>query len=249
VLGTTTRIRVVCLVVVPYHNAIELAKALATLDYVSGGRLVVLALVGYKPWEFELLGVPFAERGAILDEYLDAMAELWYSERPQFHGRHVEFADVVFDPRPVQRPLPLWMGGRTRAALRRLARIGDAWISYNTPRADIPGMLEYLRAQPEFQARPRRIDVSLPLFEGRRDPMSHAIIEQPRVVLERDAILEQVETIAGLGATLTDADTVLGTGVFQNDRDDAPPPTKSFDDYLERLHWFAEEILDRARPI
>jgi hypothetical protein len=68
-------------------------------------------------------------------------------------------------------------------------------------------------------------------------------------VLEPEAILEQVREIAALGATLTEADPVIGTGVFQNDRPDAPPKTRSFEDYLERLHWFAEEVMPEARRI
>lgn len=249
VLGATSRIRVLCLAVVPYHGAIELAKALASLDFLSGGRLTVLALTGYQEWEFETLGVPFAERGRMTDEYVDAMRELWIAERPSFHGRFVEFADIVFEPKPVQQPLPVWMGGRTKAALRRIARRGDAWISYATPRSQVPEMLDYLWAQPELVERPRPIEISLPLYEGVRDPFSHVVVEQPEVVLEADAVLEQVETIARLGATLTDADTVLGTGVFQNERPDAPPPTRSFEDYLERIHWFAEEVIHQARGL
>jgi len=249
VLGATKKIRVVCLVVVPYHGAIELAKALASLDFLSGGRLVCLALTGYQEWEFETLGVPFSDRGRMTDEYVDAMRELWTAERPAFAGRFVSFDDVVFEPKPIQRPLPIWMGGRTHAALRRVARRGDAWISYMTPRAEVPAMLEYLYAQPELAKRTSPLEISLPLYEGERDPVTHVLVKQPHVLLEADHVLEQVRTIAGLGATLTEADVPLGTSVFQNARKDAPPPTKSFADYLERIHWFADEVMPTARAI
>jgi probable F420-dependent oxidoreductase len=246
--GATSKIEVVCLVVIPYHPPIELAKALATLDYLSGGRLVLLALVGYNQWEFKQLGVPFAERGRMTDEYLDAMQELWTSEEPAFHGSFVDFEDVVFDPKPA-RPIPIWHGGYAKAAVRRVARAGDGWITYATGRDQLPEMLEHLRGQPGYTERPRRIELSLPLFEGRREPVSHKVIEQPRIVLEKEPILEQVRAIAALGATITDASTLLGTGVYQNDLPGSPPPTRSLSDYVERLHWFAEEILPEARQI
>jgi probable F420-dependent oxidoreductase len=249
VLGATSRIKLVVLVVVPYHGCIELAKALATLDYLSGGRLVVLALTGYQPWEFQTLGVPFTERGRMTDEFVDAMRILWAERRPSFHGRFVSFDDVVFEPKPAQAHVPIWMGGRTQAALRRVARRGDAWISYMTPRADVPAMLEYLWAQPELADAPRPIDISLPLYEGVRDVSTHKVVHQPEVRLDADHVLEQVRIVAGLGATLTEADGPLGTSVFQNSRPDAPPPTRSYEDYLERIQWFADEVLPAARSI
>jgi probable F420-dependent oxidoreductase len=248
-LGATTRIRVVCLACVPYHNPIELAKAFATLDYMSGGRVVIEALVGYKRFEFETLRVPYAQRGAIMDEYIDAMTLMWNTDAPAFHGRYVDFDDMVFDPRPVQQPFPIYMGGRTRAALRRVARVADAWISYATPRARLREEMEYIRSQPAFLENPRHIDLFAYLWEGRRDPDSHEVLEQPKVSNEPDAILEQVRQLAELGVGMTDANPALGTGVFQNDLAGAPPPTRSAEDFIERLHWFAEEVMPEARRI
>lgn len=249
ILGATTRLRVACLVVVPYHQPIELAKALSTLDFLSGGRLTVLALVGYKPWEFELLGVPFGERGPITDEYVEAMQTLWTQERPEFHGRYVSFSDVVFEPKPVQQPLPVWFGGRTKAAMRRIARFGDGWLPYATPRSQFREMVEHIYEQPSFQLRPRRLGLGLELFEGTLDPDSHELIEQPHIVAEKDAVLEQVAEIAALGATLTSADEVIGAGRFQNDQAGALPPIRDAAEHLERLQWFAEEIMPEARRI
>jgi hypothetical protein len=210
---------------------------------------VVLALTGYQPWEFETLGVPFAERGRMTDEFVDAMRVLWSEQRPSFKGRFVSFDDVVFEPKPAQSHLPIWMGGRTQAALRRVARRGDAWIAYMTPRAEAPAMLEYLWSQPELVERPRPIEISLPLYEGVRDVSTHAIVRQPEVRLEPEHVLEQVQIVASLGATLTEADGPLGTSVFQNARPDAPPPTRSYEDYLERIQWFAEDVMPLAREI
>ena len=168
--GVTKTIELVCLVVLPYHNPLDMAKALATLDFLSAGRLVLLALVGYNRWEFQQLGVPFAERGPRTDEYLEAMLALWRGE-PDFHGRFVDVQDVVFDPRPARDPIPIWHGGFANSALRRVARIGEGWITYATPRAQLPQALAHVRAQPEYQQRRRRIELSLPLFEGKRDPV------------------------------------------------------------------------------
>jgi probable F420-dependent oxidoreductase len=248
-LGATTRITVVPLVVVPYHQPVELAKALSTLDFVSGGRLIPLLLVGYKQWEFDLVRAPFEARGQVMDEYVEAMLELWTADDPAYHGEFVSFDDVVFDPKPLQDPLPLWFGGRTRAALRRIARHGDGWMSYATPRAQFAEMVAYIREQPSFTERPRPLETWLELFEGRRDPDSHAVVEQAQVARERDAILEQMHAVAAAGATMTSLDDVVGIGKFQNDRPGAPPPTRDMAEYLERLEWVAQEILPAAHAI
>jgi probable F420-dependent oxidoreductase len=243
VLGATKTIKVACLVVVPYHRPIELAKALATLDHLSGGRLVVVALTGWSEWEFSTLGIPFASRGRMTDEYVDAMVELWTSESPAFDGEFVSFDEIVFEPKPFQEHLPVWMGGKTKRAIRRVAERGDGWLSYDTPRSEVPEMLSHLRSE---QARLRRagpIEISLPLYDGRRDPTSHTVVEPPKVILEPNAVLEQANEIARLGATVTDANVPLGTSVYQTDGADAPPPTRNLADYLERINWFAETVL------
>jgi probable F420-dependent oxidoreductase len=249
VLGATSRITVVPLVVAPYRNPIELAKALSTLDYLSGGRMVPLLLVGYQRWEFALAGANYEARGQVMDEWVAAMRELWSSERPEYHGEFVSFDDVVFDPKPVQDPLPLWFGGRTKAALRRIARHGDGWVSYATPRAEFAEMVAYIRAQPEFIARPRPLETWLELFEGRRDPDSHAVIEQARVVRDPEVILDEMRRIAAVGATMTSLDDILGIGKFQNDQPGAPAPARDIQEYLHRMEWAATEILPEAHAI
>jgi probable F420-dependent oxidoreductase len=249
VFGATSTIRVVPLVCVPYHNPIELAKALSTLDYVSGGRLTPLLLLGYKEWEYDLLKVPFAEREPIMNEYIAAMLELWESDEPRFDGTYVQFDDVVFDPKPVQQPLPLWLGGHSKAAMRRIARFGDGWYSSMTPRAKFRESVEYIYAQPEYQENPRPLDLSLPIFEGDRDKITHEVLKQPKIDRNRDVILEQLHEIAALGCTMTDANDSLGIGKYQNDQPDAPPAVRDSEEYLERLQWFAEEVLPEAKGI
>jgi len=246
--GATSTITVVPLVVVPYHHPVELAKALSTLDFLSGGRVVPQLLVGYNAKEFEVLGADHARRGAVTDEYLDAALELLYADAPAFAGPTVRFDEIVFAPRP-SRPLTLWFGGRTRAALRRIARHGDGWIAYATPRKDFRALCDYIREQPAFLERPRPLELSIELFEGHRDPITHRVVQQAAISLEPDAILHEIDELAAMGATLVDVSDVLGMGKFQNGRPDAPPPTRSFADQIERLQWFAAEILPEAKQI
>ena len=115
--------------IIPYRNPILTAKMLATLDMLSKGRLILGAGVGWMEEEFELLDAPpFAERGAVTDEYLRAFIELWTKDDPTFEGKYVSFSDIIFLPKPVQKPYPpIWIGGQSKPAIRRAAQIGDAW--------------------------------------------------------------------------------------------------------------------------
>jgi hypothetical protein len=133
--------------------------------------------------------------------------------------------------------------------MRRIARLGDGWLPYATPRSEFREMVEHIYEQPSFQARPRPLEFGLELFEGTLDPDSHELIEQPQIVAEKDAVLEQVAEIAALGATLTSADEVIGAGRFQNAHSGALPPIRDAAEHLERLQWFAEEIMPEARRI
>jgi alkanesulfonate monooxygenase SsuD/methylene tetrahydromethanopterin reductase-like flavin-dependent oxidoreductase (luciferase family) len=83
-----------------------LAKQVATVDFLSGGRVILGAAAGHMEREFEMLGVPFAERGAITDEYLEAMKVLWTSDAPAYKGRYVQFERIAFEPKPTQKPHP-----------------------------------------------------------------------------------------------------------------------------------------------
>jgi probable F420-dependent oxidoreductase len=108
------------------------AKATATLDALSGGRLIFgVGVGGENPREFELCGVPHHERGARVTEGIDVVRTLWRDTPASFKGRFTQFANVSIDPKPVQRPgPPIWIGGRSDAALTRAGRQGDGWMSY-----------------------------------------------------------------------------------------------------------------------
>jgi probable F420-dependent oxidoreductase len=108
------------------------AKVTATLDALSGGRLIFgVGVGGENPKEFELCGVPHRERGARVTEGIDVVRTLWRDSPASFKGRFTRFDNVSIDPRPVQQPgPPIWIGGRSDAALTRAGRQGDGWISY-----------------------------------------------------------------------------------------------------------------------
>jgi len=136
VAALTRRVRLSCSVMIlPYRHPVVVAKELATLDVLSGGRVLVGVTSGWLAEEFAMLGVPFRERGARMDEYLDVLRALWTEDRITFHGRFVRLDDAAFFPKPLQKPHPpIWIGGG-RAAFARIARVGDGWIA--APRAGL----------------------------------------------------------------------------------------------------------------
>jgi len=132
--GHTSRARLLTSVlVVPYRNPIITAKVLTTIDVLSNGRLTVGCGVGWMREEFEAVNAPpYDERGAVATEYIRAYKELWTSDNPSFEGQYCRFADVFFLPAPTQKPHPpIWVGGESPPALRRAARVGDAWYPVN----------------------------------------------------------------------------------------------------------------------
>ncbi|MBI3197934.1 MAG: LLM class F420-dependent oxidoreductase [Rhodospirillales bacterium] len=149
VAARTKRIRLVAAVlVVPHRPAVLAAKMLATLDVLSGGRLVVGIGAGWLETEFDaVVTTPFAERGAVTDEYIDAFRILWTEPSPRFAGRYTHFDGIVLEPKPVQRPHPpIWVGGEAGPAVRRAARVGDAWYPIGSNNKHLLDTLPRLRA-------------------------------------------------------------------------------------------------------
>ena len=145
----TSRIRLVAAVlVVPHRPAVLAAKMLATLDVLSGGRLVVGIGAGWLKTEFDaVVTTPFPERGAVTDEYIDAFRLLWTEHAPRFSGRYTKFDGIVLEPKPVQRPHPpIWVGGEGPAALRRTARVGNAWYPIGSNNQHLLDTLPRLKA-------------------------------------------------------------------------------------------------------
>src|SRR5580765_2511073 len=130
VAGATERLRLVTSVLVlPYRNPVLTAKMVASLDVLSGGRLILGVGAGWLKEEFEALDSPaFSERGAVTDEWIAIFKQLWSQSPASFNGRFYRYSDIRCEPFPVQKPHPpIWVGGHSRAALRRTARHGDGW--------------------------------------------------------------------------------------------------------------------------
>jgi probable F420-dependent oxidoreductase len=148
------------LIVLPQRNPLVLAKQVASLDVLSGGRLLLGVGVGYLEPELRAIGVSMTDRGARTDEYLRAMRSLWEDQRPAFHGRYVEFAAVDAHPRPIQRPLPIIVGGHSEAAHRRAAAHADGWFGFMLGLRATAAQCESLRRATTDRERPLHISVA-----------------------------------------------------------------------------------------
>ncbi len=139
----------------PQHQPLILAKELATLDVLSGGRLLVGVGVGWSEEEFQALGVPFRERGARADEYLDAMRAIWSQEKPAYHGQYVSFQGVQAYPHPVQQPTPpIITGGGAPAVIRRTIEQANGWYGFAFDLDETANVLAELRRASERYHRP-----------------------------------------------------------------------------------------------
>jgi probable F420-dependent oxidoreductase len=132
--------------VAAYRHPLQTAKAFATLDTLSGGRVILGVGAGHLEAEFAALGIDFARRGTLLDDAIDVIAKAFVDEFPQHDGPIWKVHDVGIRPRPVQRPRPpIWVGGNTPAALRRAAARGDGWLPQGTVRDQLPGQIATIR--------------------------------------------------------------------------------------------------------
>ncbi|MET0144391.1 MAG: TIGR03619 family F420-dependent LLM class oxidoreductase [Ilumatobacteraceae bacterium] len=236
VAGHTKNIKLASSVaLVPLKNPIVQAKTWATLDWLSGGRAVLMAGVGWLEEEFEMIGVPFHERGRICDEYIAAMIELWTNDVATFEGKYVSFRDACADPKPVQKPhLAIWFGGDGQPVLKRLAKWGDGWSPQSrTAPERYPELLDYVRSQPDYHGRP--IDIS---FAFSRLALGHAHVstDNPDAVGSYDVnlIVDKVGWLAEHGVTEVRL---------------AIPPLTDFEAYLDWIRWAAEEIFPRTADL
>jgi probable F420-dependent oxidoreductase len=209
----TTKARLITAVaVIPYRGAVHTAKIAATIDVLSDGRMVLGIGAGWLREEFEALGSPpFEERGRVTDEYLQAFKALWTEDHPRFEGRHVRVADVVFLPKPVQKPHPpIWIGGESPAALRRAVRHGDAWFPIgNNPRhpldtvARFEAGLKRLHATAEQHGRDPK-SIGLAFYAGWFDETRTLKLEGgERHIMTGTAaeVAEDIDGLAALGVT------------------------------------------------
>lgn len=233
VAGATQRVKLLTYVLVlGYRNPVVLAKQVATLDFLSGGRCLLGVGIGHLEGEFAALDAPFRGRGAIADESIRAMKELWTNDQPSFHGKHVQFEDIVFEPKPVQKPHPpVLIGGNSRAAMRRAARLGDGWLPWLIGREEIPECLSYIREQPGFDSA-RPFEVVMPLNPPNVEDYSHREIGPTSQPGNREEILAEIHRLAEAGVTVTQV---------------VAPRTSSVGQFLEWIDWFAREIIPPSR--
>ena len=236
VAGRTSRIRLLSSVMVlPHRQAVLAAKMLATADVLSGGRLIVGCGVGWMKEEFEAIGAPaFAERGKAADEYLQIFKELWSKEQPSFQGQYASFSNIAFEPKPVQKPHPpIWIGGHSKAALRRTARYADGWHPVGAnPAVPLPAdemriLLDELKRLTEAEGRDfgaLTISYKAPLYDkgetsigGNRRPFSGT----------KEQIADDIRIFAGLGVSELIFD-------FRS---------QSLDESTERMERFAADVM------
>lgn len=204
VAGATRRVRLgTTVLIVPYRNAVVTAKMIASLDALSGGRVVFGVGAGWVAAESAALGVPFAERGAMTDEYLEAMQELWVSPAPSFAGKYTQFGGIVFEPKPVQKPHPpIWVGGHSRAALRRTAQFGAAWHPINRAPDELrAGQAEIARlAQARGRSAPPALTLRNDIRIVRPGQSAPASARGGRVLAgEPSALADQIAELAACG--------------------------------------------------
>ncbi|NKB40163.1 MAG: TIGR03619 family F420-dependent LLM class oxidoreductase [Ilumatobacter sp.] len=168
-----------CILIVPQRNPLILAKELATLDRLSGGRVELGLGVGWMKEEFDALGVPWARRGARNDEYVEAMRALWAGPHAEFHGDFVDFAPATCSPRPIQKRIPVLVGGDSEAAISRAVRMADGYFPGEGDIDRLTGLIERLRVASEKAGRdPAEIEVNAMFGAQMADPV--AGVEQLR---------------------------------------------------------------------
>jgi probable F420-dependent oxidoreductase len=202
VAALTDRVRLgVGVVILPQRNPLVLAKQVASLDVLCGGRLILGIGVGYLEPEMRAVGVPMEGRGSRADEYLAAMRSLWEEPAPAYQGRYVEFGGVDAHPRPVQRPLPVVVGGHTRAAHRRAARVGEGWYGFMVGLRAMAEQRELMREAIAETGRERPLEVSVTpsrvldrgVVEAYAELGVHRLIVAPPVGLSLEELVEFVE--------------------------------------------------------
>lgn len=227
-LGATRRIRVnSSIAILPLQNPIVTAKALSTIDWMSGGRVIVTFAVGWLKEEFDILSVPFAERGAMADEYIEAIIELWTKDDPVYAGKYVSFRDVAFEPKPAQKPhLPIWIGGDADGPLKRAARFAEGWWPFLTRPEDIPARLDFIRSQPGYRGQMRHVFFG---FSTSQVGEGHVRIDDPkaRSGQSQQEIVDRLGRFKTLGVTHSSVPT---------------PPVKDLDAALDYAQWVIEEI-------
>jgi probable F420-dependent oxidoreductase len=227
--AVTSRVRLgTSVYLLPLRNPLVAAKQVASLDQLSGGRLVLGVGVGWLEGEFAALGVPFRERGSRTDEAIAVLKALCGQERAEFRGRYHSFTEVEFHPKPIQRPHPpLWIGGRSVAAIRRAARLGDGWHPSHLTAHELRQGIAELHAECDRAGRsPDEVTVAT-----RRKLLLTAAPPQA----ERDRVL--TGSASAIAATMAELEQVGVAHLL------VELPGSSEVELLENLEWFGREVL------
>jgi probable F420-dependent oxidoreductase len=234
--GVTERVRLLSHVYVPaYRHPLVSAKALLTLDEVSGGRAILGVGAGHVEAEFATLDVDFERRGRILDESVDLIREALLDEWPEFHGDYFDVQDVGLRPRPRQDPRPpIWVGGSSPAAMRRAGERGDGWLPQGNPPKKYPGMIEAVHGHRD------RVGASGPPVEiGALCEYVHVGSLPDGLDLGPWSLVGSPESIAeGLGRWAT-----MGASHLQ-----VRFPSRSLDELLDQIAAFGAEVLPLLQP-
>ncbi len=237
----TRRMRLLSSVtVVPHRGAVQTAKILSTLDVMSEGRVIFGVGAGWMREEFEAVGAPdFDARGRVTDEYIEACKVLWTDASPAYAGNYVSFRNISFLPRPIQSPsIPIWVGGESKAAMRRTVKYGDAWYPIglnprhlmNTPERLRGGIERLHRIAASHDRDPASIGLTLfhNSFKENEEVMTDSG-ERQLLSGSASALCEDIAALAALGIT----DLVLN---FQRD---------SIAASLDAMAWFVSNVRDR----
>jgi len=201
VAGVTERARLgTTVLVLPHRHPVLAAKALATLDHLSNGRVILGAGVGWMREEIELLGAPFDERGPWSDEAIRIMRACWRDERTRFHGRFFSFEDIGCFPKPVRGDIPIWMGGHAKPALRRIVALADGWHAAFPTAEGLETGLRDLRAECATQKR-RFEELTITLRAGLALRTSPGGADRPALQGTPDEIVEDLRRFETLGVS------------------------------------------------
>jgi probable F420-dependent oxidoreductase len=170
--GLTNKIELVTgIIILPQRQTVLVAKQAAALDVLSGGRLRFGIGIGWNPVEYEALGEDFKNRGRRSEEQIEVLRKLWTEELVNFEGRWHKISDAGINPRPVQRPIPIWFGATDERALRRLAKLGDGWFPLLGPDEKCRAKIEKLRGFAQEAGRdPNAIGIEGRISYGKGDP-------------------------------------------------------------------------------
>lgn len=197
VAGCTRSIRLgTSVLILPYRPPVLTAKQIATLDVLSGGRVILGAGVGWMAEEAAVLGMPWDQRGKRTNEHLEIFEAMFTQETPSYEGEFYAFREVGFEPKPLQQPLPVWIGGNTKAAIRRVVRYGHGFHAAFEPLDVIRSHWAAVGEECDRQGRPRtELTLSLRLF---LDPIG-AMPEDKSIAGSVDQMLDTIGNLQQAG--------------------------------------------------